>query len=69
MKKFHFVYDKTKKSENLKKILSKKYKNTNPKKADFIIVAGGDGFMLNILKKYYNLKNPFMELIVGLMVF
>ncbi len=65
MKKFHFVYDKTKKSENLKKILSKKYKNTNPKKADFIIVAGGDGFMLTILKKYYNLKKPFYGINCG----
>ena len=60
MKKLHFVFDKTtKKSQTLKKIILKKYKNFSPSRADFIVVAGGDGFMLNILKRYSKIGKPF----------
>ena len=65
MKKFHFVYDKTKKSQNLKKILSKRYKNYSSLVSECIVVAGGDGFMLNTLKKYYRLKKPFYGINCG----
>ena len=50
-KKFHFVFDKTNKINKKKIKFLKKYKNYAPHKADTIIVLGGDGFMLQILKK------------------
>ena len=65
MKKFHFVYDKTKKSQNLRKILSKRYKNYSSLVSECIVVAGGDGFMLNTLKRYYRLKKPFYGINCG----
>ena len=59
MSKFHFVFDTTKKSRKLKKTILKKNKNFSIKKSDIIIVAGGDGFMLRTMKKYYKLNKPF----------
>jgi len=65
MNKFHFTFDKTKKSQELKKKLLKKYKNYNVNLSDVILVAGGDGYMLNILKKYAKLKKPFYGINCG----
>ena len=65
MTRFHFTFDKTKKAQNLKKKLLVKYKNYSPNFADFIIVGGGDGFMLNALKKYVNFKKPFYGINCG----
>jgi len=65
MIKFHFTFDKTKKSLELKKKLSKVYKNYSPKIANVIIVAGGDGFMLNSLKKYLKFKKSFYGINCG----
>ena len=59
MTKFHFTFDKTKKSQFLRKKILKKYINTSPKNSDVIIVAGGDGFMLQTLKKKINSNNVF----------
>ena len=59
IKKLHFAIDKTKKAQSSKSILLKKYKNYNLKNADAIIVIGGDGFMLETLKKYQIYKKPF----------
>ena len=59
MNKYHFVFDKIKKNSRLKKILLKKYKNYAPKLSNVIIVLGGDGFMLHILKKYQKYNKPF----------
>jgi len=59
IKKIHFAFDKTKKAQLCKKILLSSYKNFNPKKSDVIVVIGGDGFMLNTLKKHEALKKPF----------
>ena len=64
MNKYHFIFDKTKRSQKLKKFF-KKYKNFSPKKCNIIIVAGGDGFMLRVLKKYYKLKKPFYGINCG----
>ena len=52
MKKYHFVFDNFKKNKKIKKILLKKYKNYSPSLSNIIIVLGGDGFMLQTLKKY-----------------
>ena len=65
MIKLHFIFDKTKKSLALKKKVLKKYKNYSLNKSDYIIVAGGDGFMLNSLKKYYKFKKPFYGINCG----
>ncbi len=65
MTKFHFTFDKTKKSQFLRKKILKTYVNNSPKKSDVIIVAGGDGFMLNSLKKYVKFKKPFYGINCG----
>ena len=58
-RKIHFVIDKTIKYQSFKKKLKGLYKNYHPKTSDVIVVIGGDGFMLQILKKYKKLKKPF----------
>jgi NAD+ kinase len=65
MIKFHFTFDKTDKSQKLKKILLKKYKSISPSFADVIVVAGGDGYMLNVLKKLAIYKKPFYGINCG----
>jgi|TARA_B110001452_G_scaffold194087_1_gene164071 NAD+ kinase len=65
MIKFHFTFDKTKKSQSLKKKILKKYTNCSPKISDVIVVAGGDGFMLHSLKKYVKFKKPFYGINCG----
>ena len=59
MKKYHFVFDNFKKNIKIKKILLKKYKNYSPHLSNVIIVLGGDGFMLQNLKKYQKYNKPF----------
>ena len=51
--KLHFIFDKTKKALEFKTFVKKKYKNFSILESDCLIVAGGDGFMLQVLKKYY----------------
>jgi NAD+ kinase len=65
MIKIHFTFDKTKKSQNLKKKLLRIYKNNSAKKSDVIVVAGGDGYMLTVLKKYVAFKKPFYGINCG----
>jgi len=69
MNKFYFVFDTTKKSKKLKKTVLKKNKNFSVKKSDAIVVAGGDGFMLRTMKKYYKLNKPFYGINCGLIGF
>ena len=59
MSKLQIISDKNKKSQNIKKILLKKIKSSHFKKENLIIVIGGDGFMLQTLKKNKNLKKHF----------
>ena len=59
IKKLHFVIDKAKKSKNYGKKILEKYKNFLPNKCEVIVVVGGDGFMLQTLKKYKKYKKPF----------
>ena len=59
LNKIHFAIDNTPKGKSSKKILFKKYKNFSPKKSNVIVVVGGDGFMLQSLKKYQKYKKPF----------
>ena len=59
VKKLHFVIDNTTKAKSFKKKIYKKYKNNPPKISDVIVVLGGDGFMLQTLKKYQKYNKPF----------
>ena len=59
MKKFHFIFDNTEKTQKFKKIFLTKYKNYPPSLSNLFIVIGGDGFMLHALKKYNKFNKPF----------
>ena len=57
--RIYLVFDRTKNSIKIKSILTKKIKITTLNKSNMIVVIGGDGFMLQTLKKFYELKKPF----------
>jgi len=57
--KIYLVFDKTKASLKIKSILIKKINITSLRKSNIIIVLGGDGFMLQSLKKLHKYKKPF----------
>ena len=59
MKKPHIIFDKNKKSLRIKSILKKKIEAIQFKNSNLIIVIGGDGFMLQTLKKNKNSKKQF----------
>ncbi len=59
MKKIFIVSDKNKKSESIKIKILKKIKTSSLKKSEIIIVIGGDGFMLQSLKKFYKFRKLF----------
>ena len=65
MIKINFIFDKTKSSLNFKKIILKSYFNHPPQKANCIVVAGGDGFMLQTVKKNYKYNKPFYGINCG----
>ena len=65
IKKIHFVIDDTTKANSFKKTVSKKYKNHSPKTCDVIVVLGGDGFMLQALKKFNRYNKPFYGMNLG----
>ena len=57
--KAHILFDKTKNSLKIKTSLEKKIQSISLTKSKLIVVIGGDGFMLQTLKKFYKLKKPF----------
>ena len=57
--KVYLVFDRTKASLKVKSILIKKVNITTLRKSNIIIVLGGDGFMLQTLKKLHKFKKPF----------
>ena len=57
--KIYLVFDRTKVSLEIKSTLTKEIITTTLKKANIIIVIGGDGFMLQALKKLHKFKKPF----------
>ena len=59
MNNTQIIYDKNNKSLKIKNILVKKISTSKFKKVNLIIVIGGDGFMLQTLKRNKNLKNKF----------
>ena len=63
--KAHIFSIKTKKSLFIKKYLEKKVILTKINKAEYFIVLGGDGFMLETLKKYHKYRKPFYGINCG----
>ena len=59
MIKASIVADTNKKSLKIKNFLEKKIKFIKIPKSKFIVVVGGDGFMLQTIKKYFKLNKPF----------
>ena len=57
--KYHLIFDNNTNSIRIKNLIQKKIKLVSLKKSSVIIVVGGDGFMLHILKKFYKLKKSF----------
>ena len=51
MIKCHFIIDNNKKNKKIKKYFLRKYKNYPLKLSNTVIVVGGDGYMLQSLKK------------------
>ena len=58
-KKIHFAIDTNAKADASQKALLKRYKNYLPNQSGVIVVVGGDGFMLQSLKKYQKYHKPF----------
>ena len=67
--KIQIISDNNKKSIKIKNIISKKVLKNFKHKFNIVIVIGGDGFMLQTLKKHISKKNIFMELTPGIMAF
>ncbi len=65
MKKCTFIFDNTKKAKNLKRIILRKHKNYSVKKSEVIVVAGGDGFILKNMKKFYKFNKVFYGINCG----
>jgi len=59
MIKCHFVIDKTHKNKKFKNIFLTKYRNYLARLSNVIVVLGGDGFMLQTLKKFQKFNKPF----------
>ena len=59
MKNVQIISDKNKKSQNIKNLLVNKIKSYKFKQDNLVIVIGGDGFMLQTLKKNKNSKKQF----------
>ena len=57
--KAHIIFDKTPKSLKIKNFLYKKFNSCRLNESNLVIVVGGDGFMLQTLKKYRKLKKIF----------
>ena len=59
MKKIQIISDKNKKSLKIKDLISKRIESISPQNDKIVIVIGGDGFMLQTLKKNQNKSYKF----------
>ena len=59
MSRLQIISDKNKKSKKIKTFLSNKIKKKKINESNIVIVIGGDGFMLQTLKKYKNSLKSF----------
>jgi len=64
-KKIHFVFDRKNGPISQKLKLFKKFKKYSPYNSDLIVVLGGDGFMLETLKKLRKFNKPFYGMNTG----
>ena len=64
-KKIHFAFDRKNNSIAKKLKLLKRYKKYSPRNSDLIVVLGGDGFMLETLKKFRKFNKPFYGMNTG----
>ena len=64
-KKIHFAFDKKNEPISQKFKLFKKFKKYSPRNSDLIVVLGGDGFMLEMLKKFKKFNKPFYGMNAG----
>ena len=69
MNKLQIISDKNNKSLNIKNILLKKISSNNFQNKNLTIVIGGDGFMLQTLKRNKKKINFSMELTLETTVF
>ena len=60
MNNLQIISDKNKKSQTIKKILLKKINQNNFIKRRLVVVIGGDGFMLQTLKKKQKLRKSIL---------
>ena len=63
--KAYIVFDKNKISLKIKSFIKKQIQSTSLAKSELIIVLGGDGFMLQTLKKFYKLNKLFYGVNTG----
>lgn len=61
----HIIADKTIKAQKVRQSLLKLHSNFSPRLCHYIIVIGGDGFMLQSLKKYQKYDKPFYGINTG----
>tara|TARA_B100001121_G_C18587892_1_gene573107 strand:+ start:118 stop:894 length:777 start_codon:yes stop_codon:yes gene_type:complete len=61
----YIVFDNTIRSIKIKNKILKKIKNSKISNCNKIIVIGGDGFMLQTLKRYYKKRKPFYGINAG----
>ena len=59
MHRVRIISDKNQRSLKIKSLIQKRIKQNNIKRSNITIVIGGDGFMLQTLKKYRKLKKFF----------
>ncbi len=64
-KNFYILSDKTRKSIKIKNYIKKKVEISSLKKSNLIIVLGGDGFMLQTLKKFHKFNKSFYGINTG----
>ena len=64
-KKIHFAFDRKNGPISQKLKLFKKFKKYSPYNSDLIVVLGGDGFMLEMLKKFRKFNKPFYGINTG----
>ena len=64
-KKIHFAFDRKNGPISQKLKLFKKFKKYSPYNSDLIVVLGGDGFMLETLKKFRKFNKPFYGINTG----
>ena len=58
-KKYHLIYDNNSNSVRIKNQIQKKINTVSLRKSSIIIVVGGDGFMLQTLKRHKKSNNLF----------